>query len=84
MDREVDSGGAEMTAGSGSGSTAAQGKRYRGERDGADPGPGRKRRPLTLARWEPSARARMLRALMRYEPVNDSTLDVWTIGDDHG
>ena len=63
---------------------AAPGKRSRHVRDGPDPGPGRRRRPLTLARWEPSARARMLKALMRYETLSDCTLDVWMLGDDHG
>ena len=42
-------------------------KRPRGRRWG-EGGPGRRRRPQTLARWEPSARARMLRTLLRYEP----------------
>ena len=70
--------------GEGTDGAAARDKRSRDAGDSSDPGPGRKRRPLTLARWEPSARARMLKALMRYETLSDSTLDVWTMEDDHG
>ena len=77
----VDLGGG---VGGGADGVAAQGKRSRDVRDSPDPGPGRRRRPLTLARWEPSARARMLKALMRYETLSDCTLDVWMLGDDHG